>query len=625
MASNEYLNVAELIKDYYDAPIGAYLNQTVTINEVSLPCDIYRVAAETVLTGSVFTGCTANDANTQIVIGKDMSVASGTTLTPPYRCKGIIIGDVGTFTNSGTISMTARGASGAGKNIKLVKNYQISATGGAGGTKSFRVQYHNTGQGGTDGSAPSTSVLSCGGGGSGAVTGEAGYTYTAGSGGTGTSFSGGTGGGGIAGSSTSKTGNNGSSTGGAGGDGLASGGGAGNPKGTNNQVDLIDSAEATGTGGLIVIITNKIINSGSITSQGSRANGFASGYTPTRGNYSTGGSSGGGCIVLISRERELTGTISVAGGATPSGSGSSSWVVVGGAGGAGAYSSYLVEDLVLVNLPVEIAVTDSNHLDNIDLSEAVRLIGLTDKDEMYYDIMGIRHKVGGGHSISDSTTTLTQRKVLEMDAPLTAEDDSTNEVTKVGVDTNVDLSGFSVPGTEHNATDGSPVGTIISFFGYAAPNGYLVCDGTEYARADYPYLSAHLAALDTHYSTTTYNGSDANHFKVPDLRGEFLRGTGTNSHTNQGNGGNVGVHQDATLQANLCVWDKTVIVPIANDGSTFNTQTVNTDSHVNRVGNLNASSSSFSYGASTSSYESDSPQYTSRPTNTSVLYCIKYS
>ena len=106
MASNEYLNMAELIKDYYDMPVGTYLNQSVTINEVSLPCDIYRVASETVLTSAVFTGCTAVDANTQIVIGKDMSVASETTLIPPYRCKGIFIGDVGTFTNSGTISIS---------------------------------------------------------------------------------------------------------------------------------------------------------------------------------------------------------------------------------------------------------------------------------------------------------------------------------------------------------------------------------------------------------------------------------------------------------------------------------------------------------------------------------------
>ena len=92
-------------------------------------------------------------------------------------------------------------------------------------------------------------------------------------------------------------------------------------------------------------------------------------------------------------------------------------------------------------------------------------------------------------------------------------------------------------------TDGNPVGTIIHFFGETAPSGYLICNGAEYADADYPILAAQLKGLTTN---TPFVGSDSDHFKVPDLRGEFLRGTGTNGHTNQGNGANVGVHQDAT-------------------------------------------------------------------------------
>ena len=39
-------------------------------------------------------------------------------------------------------------------------------------------------------------------------------------------------------------------------------------------------------------------------------------------------------------------------------------------------------------------------------------------------------------------------------------------------------------------------------------------------------------------------------FGIPDLRGEFLRGTGTNSHVNGGNGAGVGEHQDATAIRN---------------------------------------------------------------------------
>ena len=42
-------------------------------------------------------------------------------------------------------------------------------------------------------------------------------------------------------------------------------------------------------------------------------------------------------------------------------------------------------------------------------------------------------------------------------------------------------------------------------------------------------------------------GDGVTTFKVPNLLGEFLRGTGTNSYTNQGSGANVGVHQDNGL------------------------------------------------------------------------------
>ena len=632
MASNEYNDMTELIKEYYDVPVGTYLNQSISINSVTLACDIYRVEPETVLTSSVFTGCAAVDANTQIVIGRNMSVASGTTLTPPYRCKGIVIGDVGTFTNEGTISMTARGASGAGKNIQLTTDYMISATGGTGGVS--KVCSSSGSANGNSGNSPSSGVLSCAGGGSGGTYAwTTNITVTSGAGGTGTSFSGGAGGGGIT-SVATKTASNGSSSGGAGGnakmyfdnkeDKVTSLSPVTGGTGNSNGVNYVDTTYFTitssggGTGGLLVIIANTIIQSGSLTSKGSQADYMT--YTPPSGkslsgqHSATGGSSGGGCIVLISKSRTTTGTNSVAGGAAPTGADGN-----GGAGGAGVYASYIVEDLILQNLPVEIAISDTNHLDNIEPSEGVRLLGMMDDDELYYEIMGTRHSSGSGHILEDEEgTTLTKRKALVVNSPLTVEDDSVNEKTDLGVDTDVDLSVIHAPGTAHNATDGSPVGTIISFFGYTAPSGYLVCDGTEYAKADYPYLATHLADLDDHYSTTQYVGSDSDHFKVPDLRGEFLRGSGTNSHENNGNGANVGVHQDSTY-----------IKAVATGGShefwiaTNNTdQTIVTNPDKQIMGTMGVDYyNRNAHNDNISTIEKQSL----RPTNTSVLYCIKYN
>ena len=90
------------------------------------------------------------------------------------------------------------------------------------------------------------------------------------------------------------------------------------------------------------------------------------------------------------------------------------------------------------------------------------------------------------------------------------------------------------------------VGEVKAFFAETAPNGFLVCDGATYNKADYPQLANLLLSLTDH-SAYEVSGDDTK-FKVPDLRGEFLRGSGTNSHANQGSGGAVGEHQDGTVQ-----------------------------------------------------------------------------
>jgi hypothetical protein len=74
--------------------------------------------------------------------------------------------------------------------------------------------------------------------------------------------------------------------------------------------------------------------------------------------------------------------------------------------------------------------------------------------------------------------------------------------------------------------------------------GWLYADGSVYNIADYPQLAAHYASH--HGASNFYGGDGVTTFAVPDLRGEFLRGSGTNSHTNQGDGGAVGEHQDGT-------------------------------------------------------------------------------
>jgi len=76
-----------------------------------------------------------------------------------------------------------------------------------------------------------------------------------------------------------------------------------------------------------------------------------------------------------------------------------------------------------------------------------------------------------------------------------------------------------------------PVATILTYAGIFAtsgvPTGWLPCDGSIYLRTDYPRLAA---VIGTAYQTSTTRtdvppgGVWTNYFRVPDLRGMFLRG-----------------------------------------------------------------------------------------------------
>ena len=163
-----------------------------------------------------------------------------------------------------------------------------------------------------------------------------------------------------------------------------------------------------------------------------------------------------------------------------------------------------------------------------------------------------------------------------------------------------------------------PVGMIISYMGTTAPSGYLACDGSWYDIGLYPKLANWMMSEFGSYSYFALSGEtvQSGKFKVPDLRGEFLRGTGTNAHTNQGSGANVGVHQDGTEHPFITGNALGIYVRhLVNDTSLF----LNVDSNVNP--------STKYFTANGSDKDDTGTRYaniTSRPTNTSVLYCIKY-
>ena len=166
----------------------------------------------------------------------------------------------------------------------------------------------------------------------------------------------------------------------------------------------------------------------------------------------------------------------------------------------------------------------------------------------------------------------------------------------------------------------NPVGTILTFFGDTAPDGYLTCDGTEYNKSDYPELSGHLLSL-TNNTAYIVSGDDTK-FKVPDLRGEFLRGAGENSHENSGNGENVGVHQGGTIHpavsSSYPSYNQAELSAYSFSWNNQGTNQPNLDYTLPKKDRILLLQGTNFVNSNVAHCD-----FISRPTNTSVLYCIK--
>ena len=178
---------------------------------------------------------------------------------------------------------------------------------------------------------------------------------------------------------------------------------------------------------------------------------------------------------------------------------------------------------------------------------------------------------------------------------------------------------------------GVPTGTILSIMGTTASTGYLICDGSTYNISSHTNLANYIK--DQFGSYNYFGGDGTTTFKVPDLRGEFLRGSGTNSHTqsvasttvSEGSGAAVGKHQASTVLRNIWHYDNTSTAQAiwySNSSSGLNTNEgmENVDNWMVKSTYSRSIVNSQSIVSNTSNYVG----FSTRPTNTSVLYIIKY-
>ena len=153
------------------------------------------------------------------------------------------------------------------------------------------------------------------------------------------------------------------------------------------------------------------------------------------------------------------------------------------------------------------------------------------------------------------------------------------------------------------------VGSIIQMAMGTVPTGYLACNGGSYSSSTYPALSAFL--------NFTYGGSaPSGLFKVPDFRGMFLRGAGTNGIDSAYASAGYGSLQTDGIKSHthdiLFGYNPTV----QGSGGSFNAYS-STSPNYNNPGTGSGRATGLTSNNA-------NPYPDTRPGNFAVLFCIKY-
>lgn len=190
----------------------------------------------------------------------------------------------------------------------------------------------------------------------------------------------------------------------------------------------------------------------------------------------------------------------------------------------------------------------------------------------------------------------------------------------------IDGKTVELPGGGGGGGGGNPVGTVISFLGTSAPQGYLVCDGAEYEISAYPALAEFF--LQQFGASNHFGGDGTATFAVPDMRNLFLRGY--RGAAEEKLSGEIGAKQSGTQHPTVFqafAGDFQAAVAVINDKK----ETVlpeNVDDYQEKNdswGRLGFAANNFAtYGGQNVVGEmSLGKLYTARPANMAVLFCIK--
>ncbi len=163
-----------------------------------------------------------------------------------------------------------------------------------------------------------------------------------------------------------------------------------------------------------------------------------------------------------------------------------------------------------------------------------------------------------------------------------------------------------------------PAGAVMAFAMNSAPSGWLAANGSNVSRSTY---SALFSAIGTTYGA----GDGSTTFTLPDLRGYFVRGSGTN-------GDGVASGTFAAKQAAAMLNHTHSGTTSSNGAHTHNyTATLSTQSYGNGLLSARAAAqteATSSNGDHTHTLTTGNPSVgggtETRPANIALLYCVKF-
>jgi microcystin-dependent protein len=154
-------------------------------------------------------------------------------------------------------------------------------------------------------------------------------------------------------------------------------------------------------------------------------------------------------------------------------------------------------------------------------------------------------------------------------------------------------------------------GAVVHYAMQTAPDGWLVCNGSAVSRLTYPAL---FAAIGTSYGA----GDGATTFKLPDLRGEFIRGWDNGRGIDKG-------RTFGTLQAeSFKSHNHTVTDPGHSHGIIEGNDNGRADGDYVDSTPTNPGSSFFTNSSKTNITIAATGGAETRPRNVALLPCIKY-